>query len=113
MKNLIPFLALSMGLGCGGDDSSSADQVFSSDPPLVVGADERPADVDIPTDYDPAGSYPLLMVLHGHGADGKTQTGWDEGIDAALWTVNDAGHIPFFTTEFADLTTDWLLRHSR
>ena len=76
MKNLIPFLAFSMVLGCGGDDSSTVTQVFSADPPLVIGGEERPASVDIPKNYDPEESYPLLMVLHGHGVDGRTQTGY-------------------------------------
>ena len=40
-------------------------------------------------------------------------TGCDQGIDAGLWTINDGGHIPFFSTDYADTTTDWLFRHSR
>jgi hypothetical protein len=40
-------------------------------------------------------------------------TGCDEGVDAALWTINDGSHIPTFSTEFADMTTDWLFGHSR
>jgi enterochelin esterase-like enzyme len=32
---------------------------------LVIGTEARPASVDIPTDYDPSVTYPLLMVLHG------------------------------------------------
>ncbi|MFW2388065.1 MAG: alpha/beta hydrolase family esterase, partial [Polyangiales bacterium] len=74
MKNLFSFLVLAMVLGC--DSSSSGGQSFSPDPPLVIGGDERPADVDIPNDYDPEVSYPLVMLLHGAGADGATQAGY-------------------------------------
>ena len=101
-----------MVFGCGSTDSSNSGgtagsggaggtggQDFSPNPPLVIGGDERPAQVDIPTDYDPTVSHPLLMVLHGFGA--------------ALWTINDGEHIPVFSTDYADMTTDWLFRHSR
>jgi hypothetical protein len=30
-----------------------------------------------------------------------------------LWTLHDGPHIPFFSTDFADMATDWLFRHSR
>jgi polyhydroxybutyrate depolymerase len=40
-------------------------------------------------------------------------TGCDEGLDAELWTINEGGHIPFFTTDFADMAIDWLFRHTR
>ncbi len=40
--------------------------------------------------------------------------GCAQGIDAELWTINGGPHIPVFIgTEWAALTTDWLLRHSR
>jgi polyhydroxybutyrate depolymerase len=95
MKKLISFLVLTMALGCGdsqdggtagsggmagsggsGGEGGTGGQDFSPDPPLVIGGDERPSEVDIPTDYDPTVSYPLLMVLHGAGADGRTQAGY-------------------------------------
>jgi hypothetical protein len=88
MKKLISFLVLTMALGCGdsqdggmagsggsGGEGGTGGQDFSPDPPLVIGGDERPAEVDIPTDYDPSVTYPLVMVLHGRGTDGRTQTG--------------------------------------
>jgi poly(3-hydroxybutyrate) depolymerase len=43
---------------------------------LAIGTNERPAEVDIPTDYDPGVAYPLVVVLHGRGADGRTQTAY-------------------------------------
>jgi len=46
-------------------------------------------------------------------------TGCQGGVDAALWTIRDGVHRPIFYQPgaggaiFADLATDWLLRHSR
>jgi polyhydroxybutyrate depolymerase len=86
MKNLLSLLVFAMVLGCGSSDGTNTGgsggtggaggQDFSPNPPLVIGTEERPADVDIPTDYDPTVSYPLVMVLHGHGTDGRTETGY-------------------------------------
>lgn len=89
MKNLLSLLVFAMVLGCGGSDSSdtggnggnggmggTAGQDFSPNPPLEIGTEDRPAEVDIPTDYDPTVSYPLVMVLHGAGTDGRTETGY-------------------------------------
>ncbi len=74
MKNLMFFLVLAMLLGCS--DGGTGGQDFSPDPPLVIGGDERPAEVDIPTDYDPTVPHPLVIVLHGFGADGRVETGY-------------------------------------
>ncbi len=46
-----------------------------SNPPLVLGG-ERPAMVQIPSDYDYNSRYPLVMVLHGRGADGLIQSAY-------------------------------------
>jgi polyhydroxybutyrate depolymerase len=73
MRNLISLLVLAMLMGCADGDSAGG-QDFSPDPPLVIGGDERPAEVDIPTDYDPTVPHPLVMVLHGFGADGFLET---------------------------------------
>jgi uncharacterized protein len=35
---------------------------------------ERPADYVVPSDYDPAKEYPLVVVLHGFGANGPIQS---------------------------------------
>jgi polyhydroxybutyrate depolymerase len=91
MKMLISILVLTMALGCGSNDDGNGGgtggsagtggqggtggQMFSANPPLTIGG-QRPADVDIPIDYDPTVSYPLLIVLHGFGADGRTETGY-------------------------------------
>ncbi|HET6417547.1 MAG TPA: hypothetical protein VFG22_14715 [Polyangiales bacterium] len=50
---------------------------------------------------------------------GSYRTGCRGGIDAALWTIQDGPHVPFFYSPggeepaFTDLVTDWLLEHSR
>jgi polyhydroxybutyrate depolymerase len=92
MKMLLPWFVLTMAMGCGSTDNGNTGgsggtggtggvggtggQAFSPDPPLVIGTEERPAEVDIPSDYDPTVPYPLVMVLHGRGTDGRTQTGY-------------------------------------
>ncbi|MCB9552008.1 MAG: hypothetical protein H6705_09020 [Myxococcales bacterium] len=44
-------------------------------PEVFIGGD-RPAEVLLPSDYDPAVAYPLVMVLHGYGASGRLQAGF-------------------------------------
>jgi polyhydroxybutyrate depolymerase len=95
MTKLISFLALAMVLGCGSTDSSNAGSsggtggaagmggaggtrgpVFSANPPLTIGG-ERPAEVEIPRDYDPTVEHPLVVVLHGFGPfGGRIQAGF-------------------------------------
>jgi polyhydroxybutyrate depolymerase len=36
--------------------------------------DERPSEFVLPSDYDPAKEYPLVVVLHGFGANGPIQS---------------------------------------
>lgn len=45
----------------------------ASNPPLVVNA-QRPANVHIPSDYTTSTRYPLVIVLHGFGANGLIQS---------------------------------------
>jgi polyhydroxybutyrate depolymerase len=84
--------------------------------PGAVETTERAAtaggcDVGSPT---AEGSVDLVPGIDGAETDKVAySTGCDEGIDAALWTINEGGHIPVFSTEFADMTTDWLFGHSR
>ncbi len=53
--------------GCA--DSNSC----ASNPPLSIGG-ERPAEVHIPSNYDVNTRYPLVVILHGFGADGALQS---------------------------------------
>lgn len=88
MKKSLPLLVLALALGCStsnngtggtaatGGAGGAGGNEFSPNPPSVIGTDERPASVAIPRDYDPGVTYPLLMVLHGRGADGRTQAGY-------------------------------------
>jgi polyhydroxybutyrate depolymerase len=47
----------------------------ASNPPLTLGG-ERPAMVQIPSNYDYNTRYPLVMVLHGRGVDGYIQSAY-------------------------------------
>jgi polyhydroxybutyrate depolymerase len=66
------------GGGGGGGAGGTGGNDFSANPPTEIGTEERPASVAIPTDYDPAVTYPLLVVLHGRGANGRIQAGYFE-----------------------------------
>jgi len=71
-----------------------------ANPPLEIGG-ERPSIVFIPSDYDPNKRYPLVVVLHGFGADGRIQSnylGFRQRVDAFQFvlvapdgTLNDEG----------------------
>ncbi|MEM9254334.1 MAG: alpha/beta hydrolase-fold protein [Pseudomonadota bacterium] len=66
--------------GSDGDNSSADVQLEScvdsdscvSNPPLSINT-ERPAQVYIPVDYNTATRYPLVVLLHGRGANGTLQ----------------------------------------
>jgi polyhydroxybutyrate depolymerase len=58
-----------------GDDSTSS---VDTSP---LGSDDRPAEVVIPSDYDPNQSYPLVFLLHGYTASA--------GIQDAYWQVSN------------------------
>ena len=45
---------------------------FSANPPREIGG-ARPAPVVLPAGYDPAKSYPLVILLHGYGANATVQ----------------------------------------
>ena len=46
-----------------------------SNPPLVIGGD-RPSDVHIPSNYTPTTRYPLVISLHGFGANGFVEAAY-------------------------------------
>jgi polyhydroxybutyrate depolymerase len=58
------FVLLALLAACGGTDEP---------PPRTFGGD-RPVDIQVPANYDPAKKYPLVVVLHGFGANGFAQT---------------------------------------
>jgi polyhydroxybutyrate depolymerase len=69
--------------GCA-DDSSCA-----SNPPLMIGTD-RPAEVQIPSDYTTTTRYPLIIVLHGYGSFGSQQSaylGLDDRVDTKQYVM--------------------------
>jgi polyhydroxybutyrate depolymerase len=55
--------------GCADTDSCAPN------PTLQIGGD-RPAQVSIPSDYTPTTRYPLIIVLHGYGANGDIQANY-------------------------------------
>ena len=66
---------LCAGCGGGGGTHPGADGGGAGDAgglPQVVGGD-RPVTVQVPTTYDPARAYPLLVILHGYSATGLLQ----------------------------------------
>ena len=60
---------------CGGDDGSV-------ERPLVFGG-ARPVELQIPTDFDGARTYPLLIILHGYSVNGYIQQSYFRLFDAA------------------------------
>jgi len=68
-------LGFGFGLGCGDDDGSSPIAVpLDANPPLTIGAaQQRPAAVVLPADYDIEQRYPLVILLHGFGANADAQ----------------------------------------
>ncbi len=112
-------LALALMAGC----SDSSDSGFGggtvlqgcadsgscvSNPPLTIGG-ERVAAVQIPVDYNTSTRYPLLIVLHGFGANGILQAlymGLDSRVDTKQivmvmpdGTLNDNGQRFWNATE--------------
>lgn len=104
-------LALMLSLGVGCSDGNNGDVAIvlpgcadtgscASNPPLAIGG-ERQAQVFIPANYTPTTRYPLVIVLHGFGANGAIQAaylGLSERVDnkqfvlvAPDGTPNDQG----------------------
>jgi polyhydroxybutyrate depolymerase len=91
LRHLLVTLALPLTLaacdGSNGTGSSGftlqgcADTgTCASNPTLVLGGD-RPAMVQIPSNYDNSSRYPLIMVLHGRGVTGYIQSIYFELFD--------------------------------
>jgi polyhydroxybutyrate depolymerase len=75
-----------------------------------------------PNTTEPLGNIDLTEDYDGPETEQVGYTsGCDEGLDVELWTIVEdecvsAGcnpHIPIFTAVWADVTVDWLFRHSR
>jgi polyhydroxybutyrate depolymerase len=49
---------------CGASEPSERPRVFGGD---------RPVTLQVPADFDPAQRYPLVLILHGYGANGFVQ----------------------------------------
>jgi polyhydroxybutyrate depolymerase len=60
-----------LAAGCG--DESGGEQEL---PDQYLFGGERPTELYIPADYTQSKSWPLLIVLHGHGASGYVQLGY-------------------------------------
>src|SRR5690242_3841478 len=72
----LPAITLVIALwGCGeGTDTTSVSVPLSPNPPLTIGmAEDRPARVVLPRDYDVTRRYPLVILLHGFGGDAAEQ----------------------------------------
>jgi polyhydroxybutyrate depolymerase len=60
--------------GCGSDDGGSGASNLSPNPPLTIGSSQgRPAAVVLPDDYSIDNEYPLVILLHGYGANAQAQ----------------------------------------
>lgn len=81
--NVMDDLNASPLMGCADTNSCV------SNPPLELNA-ERPAQVQIPVDYNTSTRYPLVIVLHGRGANGAVQSiyfGLDDRVDSAQYIL--------------------------
>ena len=80
---LISTLVGGLGLGCGGDDGGSTtdaappaiDAAGPDGPPPTRFGGDRPADLLVPSSYDPATPIPLVIALHGYSNNNTYVTG--------------------------------------
>lgn len=72
---LVPLAGFVLLLGCGDDDNGRPTSVpLNPAPALTIGIQQqRPARVVLPEDYSIERRYPLVILLHGFGADATTQ----------------------------------------
>lgn len=70
MFGAVMFASAALGSGCAEESKRPGEEV--KDIPRVIGG-ERPARLYVPSDYDPARSYPLVLMLHGFGVNGTLQ----------------------------------------
>jgi len=67
-----------LAAACGGSD----DDAPVTEPPVQFGG-ARPVTLQVPSDFDASRTYPLLVILHGYGANGFVQQGYLKLNDAA------------------------------
>ena len=67
---IVSLLLVACGSPTGGDSGSP----FPADPPLIIGG-TRPAVVVVPSNYTTDKEWPLVMLLHGYGANSTLQDG--------------------------------------
>lgn len=72
--SLLALITLVALAGCGESDGGSggATQTFPATPRTVFGSD-RPVTIQVPKTYDAQRPTPLVVILHGYGADGFFQ----------------------------------------
>lgn len=77
MRTQVLLLSVLFSLvGCGGDDAEQT-------PTQIEFGGARPAYLEVPSTYDHTVAHPLLVVLHGYGANGFAQTRYT-GVDALI-----------------------------
>jgi polyhydroxybutyrate depolymerase len=70
-------IAIAITAACGSSDGNSADagDVRPDARPAALGGD-RPVSVEAPSQLEPGRTYPLIVVLHGYGANGFVQAAY-------------------------------------
>jgi polyhydroxybutyrate depolymerase len=76
MRHVAVLGMLMFAMACSGDDSSSVTR------PITFGG-ARPVDLQVPSDFDPAKTYPLLIILHGYSVNAYLQQGYFQMNGAA------------------------------
>ncbi len=69
---ILGLILLASGCGDSDPDLPSANQTFPEVPRKVFGG-ERPVNLQVPTAYTSSTPVPLLIILHGYGANGMFQ----------------------------------------
>jgi polyhydroxybutyrate depolymerase len=69
---ILPLFAIALALLACTSNPDDAAPRYSANPPKEIGG-ERPAAVVLPDDYSPAKKYPLVILLHGYGANAVVQ----------------------------------------
>jgi polyhydroxybutyrate depolymerase len=90
MRCLLTLGLFAVLVACGSDDDGGGDSPDAGGnawPDQYVFGGDRPVDLEVPDDYNHAEPTPLLILLHGYGANAFVQTAYT-GLDAL---VGEAG----------------------